>query len=75
MPDPSVFKDRHLSEDEETIAKAINYLELHDPSNANRDFAVGFLKFMERVAFKIEQKSDLNYDDFLDQFKKSREQS
>ena len=68
-----IFKDRHLSEDEETIEKTINYLKLNDPENANRDYAIGFLRFMESVAFLIEKKQDLNYDDFLREFKKSEQ--
>ena len=68
-----IFKDRHLSDDEETIEKTINYLKLNDPENANRDYAIGFLRFMERVAFQIEKKQDLNYDDFLREFKKSEQ--
>lgn len=71
MPNSDIFKDRHLSEDENTIEKTINYLKLNDPENANRDYAIGFLKFMERVAFQIEKKQDLNFDDFLREFKKS----
>lgn len=68
-----IFKDRHLSEDEITIEKTIDYLKLNNPENANRDYAVGFLKFMERVAFQIEEKQDLNYDDFLREFEKSKQ--
>ena len=56
-----IFKDRHLSEDEETIEKTINYLKLNDPENANRNYAIGFLRVMERVAFQIEKKQDLGH--------------
>jgi hypothetical protein len=66
-----IFNDRHLSENEDTIASTINYLKLNDPDNANRDYAVGFLKYMERVAFQVEKKQDLNYDDFLKEYKES----
>ena len=49
MNDENTIKDLHLHEDEEAIQKTIHYLELHDPDNANREYAVGFLKFMSRV--------------------------
>lgn len=41
MDDEDTIKDLHLYEDEETIQKTIHYLELHDPNNANREYAVG----------------------------------
>ena len=50
MNNEDTIKDLHLHEDEETIQKTIHYLELHDPDNANREYAVGFLKFMQRFA-------------------------
>jgi len=67
-----IFNDRHLSENEDTIASTINYLKLNDPENANRDYAIGFFKYMERVAFQVEKKQDLNYDDFLKEYQKSK---
>lgn len=41
MNDGDTIKNLHLYEDEETIQKTIHYLELHDPENADRVFAVG----------------------------------
>lgn len=71
MSDTDIFKDRHLYEDEETIEKTLNYLRLNDPENANRDYAIGFLKFMQRFAFHAEKVNDFNYDDFLQKYKES----
>lgn len=71
MSDTDIFKDRHLYEDEETIEKTLNYLRLNDPENANREYAVGLLKFMERFAFHAEKENDFNYDEFLDKYKAS----
>lgn len=71
MNDSDVYTDRHLDEDEETIQKTIHYLELHDPANANREYAIGFLKFMERVAFQVEKKQDLSFDDLLVRYRES----
>lgn len=73
MSDTDVFKDRHLYEDEDTIEKTINYLRLNDPENANREYAIGFLKFMQRFAFHAEKVKDFSYDDFLREYKKSED--
>ena len=73
MSKSDTFKDRHLYEDEETIEKTLNYLKLNDPKNANRDYAIGFLKFMQRFAFQAEKVKDFKYDDFLKEYKKSTE--
>lgn len=67
------FTNRNLSEDEDVIAKTINHLRLSDPENAIREYAIGFLKFMERAVYQIEKQHDLNYDDFLLQYKKSQQ--
>lgn len=73
--DSDLFKNRNLADDEETIAKTINYLKLNDPENATRDYAVGFLGYMQRVAYGVEKRQDLNMDDFLAEFKKSHTDS
>ena len=67
------FHDRHLYEDEEAIEKAINHLRFSDPENANRDYAVAFLKFMQRFAFHAEKTEDFDYDKLFEQFKKSEQ--
>ncbi len=72
MDDTDIFKNKHLYEDEETIVKTINYLKLNDPKNANREYAIGFLKFMQRFAFHAEKVGELNYDDFFEKYKQSR---
>lgn len=65
------IKNLHLYEDEETIQKMIHYLELHDPENVNHEYAVGFLKFMQRFAHVASKTEGFDMDDFLDRYKKS----
>lgn len=71
MNDEDTIKDLHLYEDEETIQKMIHYLELHDPENVNHEYAVGFLKFMQRFAHVASKTEGFDMDDFLDRYKKS----
>ena len=71
MNDEDTIKDLHLYEDEETIQKTIHYLELHDPENVNHEYAVGFLKFMQRFAHVASKTEGFDMDDFLDRYKKS----
>lgn len=75
MSDADVFKDRHLYEDEEVIEKAINYLKYKDPANANREYAIGYLKFMQRFAFVAEKSDNFDFDTFFDKYKQSQEES
>ncbi len=71
MNDAETIKNLHLYEDEETIQKMIHYLELHDPENVNHEYAVGFLKFMQRFAHVASKTEGFDMDDFLDRYKKS----
>jgi hypothetical protein len=71
MNDGDTIKNLHLYEDEETIQKMIHYLELHDPENVNHEYAVGFLKFMQRFAHVASKTEGFDMDDFLDRYKKS----
>ena len=71
MNDGDTIKNLHLYEDEETIQKKIHYLELHDPENANHEYAVGFLKFIQRFAHVASKTEWFDMDDFLDRYKKS----
>ena len=71
MNDENTIKDLHLYEDEETIQKTIHYLELHDPDNANREYAVGFLKFMQRFAHVASRNEEFDFEGFLKKYKKS----
>ena len=73
MSDPDVFNDRHMYEDEDAIASTINYLKINDPDNANRDYAIAFLKFMQRFAFHAEKTQNFNYDELFEQFKNSEQ--
>lgn len=71
MNDAETIKNLHLYEDEETIQKMIHYLELHDPENVNHEYAVGFLKFMQRFAHVASKTEGFDMDDFLDRYKES----
>lgn len=67
MNNEDTIKDLHLYEDEETIQN----LELHNPENANHEYAVGFLKFMQRFAHVASKDEGFDMNDFLDRYKKS----
>lgn len=71
MKNEDTFKDLRLYEDEETIQKTLRYLEIHDPENATREYAIGFLKFMQRFAHIASKTEGFDMDDFLDRYKKS----
>ena len=65
------IKNLYLYEDEDAIQKTIHYLELHDPDNANREYAVGFLKFMQRFAHVASRNEEFDFEGFLEKYKKS----
>jgi len=71
MKNEDTFKDLHLYEDEETIQKTLHYLEIHDPENATRDYAIGFLKFMQRFAHVASKTEGVDFEEFLEKYKKS----
>ena len=71
MNNEETIKNLHLYEDEETIQKTIYYLELHDPENANREYAVGFLKFMQRFAHIASRSEGFDFERFLERYKES----
>lgn len=70
MNDGDTIKNLHLYEDEETIQKTIHYLELHDPENANREYAVRFLKFMQRFAHVASRSKGFDLEGLLKKYKK-----
>lgn len=70
MKNEDTFKDLHLYEDEETIQKTLHYLEIHDPENATRDYAIGFLKFMQRFAHVASKTEGVDFEEFLEKYKK-----
>lgn len=72
MDDEDTIKDLHLYEDEETIQKTIHYLELHDPDNANHEYAVRFLKFMQRFAHITSRSDGFDFEKFLKEYKSVR---
>lgn len=73
MLDPDTdFNDRNLEENEEVIAKTIKYLEYHNPENANRDYAVGLLKFAKRIGQAMADKS-IDFEEFVERYNKSLE--
>jgi hypothetical protein len=61
------FNDRNLAENEEVIEKAINYLKYKDPTNANREYAIGLLKRMQAVAKTLADGSKLDFEEFINQ--------
>lgn len=65
------FDDRNLAISEEAIEKAINYLEFHDPPNANRDYAIGLLQRMQVTAKSAADASKLSFEDFVDDYNES----
>lgn len=65
------FEDRNLAVSEEAIEKAINYLKFHDPSNANRDYAIGLSKSMQVAANTMANASTLNFEDFVKHYNQS----
>lgn len=65
------FEDRNLAISEEAIEKAINYLKFHDPSNANRDYAIGLLQHMQVTAKSAADTSKLSFEDFVDNYNES----
>ena len=71
MNNEDTIKNLRLYEDEETIQKTIYYLELHDPDNANREYAVGFLKFMQRFAHVASKSEGSDFEGFLERYKES----
>lgn len=73
MNDGDTIKNLHLYKDEETIQKTIRYLELHDPGNANREYAVGFLKFMQRFAHVASKNEGFDFEGFLERYKSAKE--
>ena len=66
------FNDRNLSENEEIIEKTINHLRYNDPTNANREYAIGLLKRMQSVAKTMADSSKLNFEEFIDQCNQSQ---
>lgn len=69
------FNDRNLAESEETIEKVIKYLKYNDPSNANREYAIGFLRFMQNSAKQVADKSALSFEDFVSRYNESQRNS
>lgn len=75
MLDANDFNDRNLAENEEVIAKTINYLKHKDPANANREYAIGLLKRMQQVAKRAADNSPLSFEEFIDRYNQSLKQN
>jgi anti-sigma-K factor RskA len=65
------FDDLNLAESDEALEAALNYLKYHDPANANREYALGLLAFMNRVAKEVADKSDLDFEAFVARYNES----
>lgn len=59
------FRNRHLADDEEIVAKTIHHLQFDDPANANREYAIQLLKLMERTAKKSAGVSTLSFEEYV----------
>ena len=71
MTNPDPFHDRHMYEDEQAIASAINYFKYKEPENANRDYAIAFLKIHAAICIPGRKTKGLDYDKLYELFKKS----
>lgn len=65
------FNDLNLAESEEALEAALQYLKYHDPANANHEYALGLLAFMNRVAKEVADTSAINFEDFVDRYNES----
>ena len=72
MKNEDTFKNLHLYEDEETIQKTLRSLEIHDPENATIDYAIGFLKFMQRFAHVASKAEGFDLEKFLREYETRR---
>ena len=59
------FRNRHLADDEEIIAKTIHHLQFDDPANANREYAIQLLKLMERTAKEASGANALSFEEYV----------
>lgn len=66
------FNDLNLAESEEAIAAAMKYLKYNDPANANREYALGLLKFMESASKEIASKSTLDFEEFVSRYNETK---
>jgi hypothetical protein len=73
MQENNIFDDRHLADNEEVIAKTINYLKYKDPTKANREYAIKLLTRMQEVALRVGNKSALSIEKFIDQYEEESE--
>lgn len=56
---------------EEDIQKVINYLSIHDPENADRDYAVQLLQHMQDKAFDVANSGVLTEEEIAEAIKNS----
>ena len=54
---------------EEDIQKVINYLSIHDPENADRDYAVQLLQHMQDKAFDVANSGVLTEEEIAEAIK------
>lgn len=58
---------------EDDIQKVINYLTIHNPENADRDYAVQLLQQMQDNAFNVANSGVLTEEEIAEALKKSTE--
>lgn len=52
--------DKDYDIDDEKIATVLRYLELHDPKNADRDYAIQLLETMQSIAGELARSQDIS---------------
>lgn len=72
MLDENDFKKHHYSENEEFIAKAMDYLKYSDPDHATREDAITFIEFIQTVGTEISKTGSLSFEDFFEQYQKQQ---
>lgn len=72
MLDENDFKKHNFSQDEEFIAKAMNYLKYVDPEHATREDAISYLEFMQTVGKQVAKTTPLSFEEFFEEYKKQR---
>ena len=68
---PLDMSDYEFTEDD--IQKVLDYLTLHDPENADRDYAVQFLQQMQDNAFNFANSGVLTEEEIAEALKKNIE--
>jgi predicted nucleic acid-binding protein len=66
-----MLTDMNYEFTEEDIKKIVNYLSIHDPENADRDYAIQLLQQMQDKAFNVASSGVLTEEEIAEALKKS----